>query len=321
MVNKKEAWVKVSLSVLNCNPHWTASLMSFFSCSQTWLVVWPFWEDEVIEKDQQGSGVLSFHFIFPSHSPATIFVFMKSGPMSQIPVNYKPLSPPASIPDDLAPGKRSRSSQGSSWKSPSVPSPAFCFETSRVLSQGFCSPWSPHLLASGRDAQMAEKYKKGALDQESRELWSNPSSILPELCDLDHMTVPFFFFFDAEAETQRFFFCFLFFFNFFYFIFWLRWVFVAAHRLSLVAVSGGYSSLRCVGFSLRWLLLLRSTGSRHAGFSRCGSRALEHRLSSYWRTGLAAPRMWDLPGPGLEPVSPALAGGFLTTAPPGKPPS
>ena len=26
--------------------------------------------------------------------------------------------------------------------------------------------------------------------------------------------------------------------------------------------------------------------------------------------------MWDLPGPGLEPVSPALAGGFLTTVPP-----
>ena len=29
--------------------------------------------------------------------------------------------------------------------------------------------------------------------------------------------------------------------------------------------------------------------------------------------------MWDLPGQGLEPVSPAMAGGFLTTAPPGKP--
>ena len=28
--------------------------------------------------------------------------------------------------------------------------------------------------------------------------------------------------------------------------------------------------------------------------------------------------MWDLPGPGLKPVSPALAGGFLTTVPPGK---
>ena len=28
--------------------------------------------------------------------------------------------------------------------------------------------------------------------------------------------------------------------------------------------------------------------------------------------------MWDLPGPGIKPVSPALAGGFLTTVPPGK---
>ena len=34
--------------------------------------------------------------------------------------------------------------------------------------------------------------------------------------------------------------------------------------------------------------------------------------------GLAALQMWDLPGPGLKPVSPALAGGFLTTVPPGK---
>ena len=28
--------------------------------------------------------------------------------------------------------------------------------------------------------------------------------------------------------------------------------------------------------------------------------------------------MWDLRGPGIELVSPALAGGFLTTEPPGK---
>ena len=41
--------------------------------------------------------------------------------------------------------------------------------------------------------------------------------------------------------------------------------------------------------------------------SNCGSRAQLLRS------------MWDLPRPGLEPVSPALAGGFLTTAPPGKP--
>ena len=41
--------------------------------------------------------------------------------------------------------------------------------------------------------------------------------------------------------------------------------------------------------------------------SSCGSRAQPLR------------GMWDLRGPGHEPVSPALAGGFLTTAPPGKP--
>ena len=28
--------------------------------------------------------------------------------------------------------------------------------------------------------------------------------------------------------------------------------------------------------------------------------------------------MWNLPGPGIEPVYPALAGGFLTTGPPVK---
>ena len=55
--------------------------------------------------------------------------------------------------------------------------------------------------------------------------------------------------------------------------FWLHWVFFAARGLSLVAASGGYSSLWCAGLSLRWLLLLRSTGSRRAGFSSCGTRS------------------------------------------------
>ena len=51
--------------------------------------------------------------------------------------------------------------------------------------------------------------------------------------------------------------------------------------LYLVVASWGHSVLRCVGFSLSWLLLLQSMGSRHMGFSRCGSWALEHQLSSY----------------------------------------
>ncbi|CAM9414348.1 unnamed protein product [Rangifer tarandus platyrhynchus] len=39
------------------------------------------------------------------------------------------------------------------------------------------------------------------------------------------------------------------------FVFWLCWVFVAAHRLLLVVVSRGCSSLQCMGFSLQWLLV------------------------------------------------------------------
>ena len=38
----------------------------------------------------------------------------------------------------------------------------------------------------------------------------------------------------------------------------------------------------------------------------------------YW-AGLPFPSPGDLPHPGIEPVSPALAGIFFTTQPPGKP--
>ena len=82
----------------------------------------------------------------------------------------------------------------------------------------------------------------------------------------------------GNHKSDLFFIIFLKFILFIYF--WLHWVFVAARGLSLVAASGGYSSLQCVGFSLWWLLLLRSSGFRPVGFSSCGSWALEHRLSS-----------------------------------------
>ena len=79
--------------------------------------------------------------------------------------------------------------------------------------------------------------------------------------------------------------------------FWLHWVLVAVCGLSLAAASGGYSSLCCTGFSLRWLLLLRSTGSRRTGFSSCGLRAQQLWLmgsraqaQQLRHTGLVAPR-------------------------------
>ena len=55
----------------------------------------------------------------------------------------------------------------------------------------------------------------------------------------------------------------------------------------------GYLSLWCTGFSVQW-----SVGSR------C--------------TGLVVRGIGNLPGPGIEPVSPELADGFLSTVPSGK---
>ena len=121
---------------------------------------------------------------------------------------------------------------------------------------------------------------------------------------------------------------FFYFYKFILFIyFWLHWVCVAAHGLSLVAASRGCSSLRCVGFSLRCPRCgARTLGARASivvarGLSSCGSWALERRLSSCGTQAQLLCGMWDLPGPGFEPMSPALAGRFLTTAPPGKSPS
>ena len=51
----------------------------------------------------------------------------------------------------------------------------------------------------------------------------------------------------------------------FFIYFWLCWVFVSVRGLSPVAASEGHSSSRCAGLSLSRPLLLRSTGSRHAG--------------------------------------------------------
>ena len=54
------------------------------------------------------------------------------------------------------------------------------------------------------------------------------------------------------------------------------------------------------------------------GFHSCGSRALE-QAQSFGRTWLLCD-MWNLPGLGIEPVSPAPAGGFLSTDHQGSPP-
>ena len=96
-------------------------------------------------------------------------------------------------------------------------------------------------------------------------------------------------------------------------------VFVASRGFLWLPQAGttlccGVWASHCGGFFC-W----QSLSSRRAGFSRCGSRAVERRLSIGGARAQLLHGMWDLPGPGLKPVSPALAGGFLTTEPPGKP--
>ena len=71
---------------------------------------------------------------------------------------------------------------------------------------------------------------------------------------VEKLVLPFFFFFLIYITL------------FIYFYFWPCWVFGAVLWLSLVPASGGYSLLRCVGFSLRWLLF-------------CGAQALGARAS------------------------------------------
>ena len=58
----------------------------------------------------------------------------------------------------------------------------------------------------------------------------------------------------------------------------------------------------------------------HAGFSNCSMWALEQGLHGCGAQASLLYDMWNLPrpGPGIGPMSPALAGRFLSTASPGK---
>ena len=94
-------------------------------------------------------------------------------------------------------------------------------------------------------------------------------------------------------------------------VFLLCRVFSALRGLSLVAGSGGYSSLQYT--------------ASHCGFSCCRAQALGWAsvvaacglsVCGMWAQLLHG--MWDLPRLGMEPMSPAWTGGFLSTMPPWK---
>ena len=86
--------------------------------------------------------------------------------------------------------------------------------------------------------------------------------------------------------------------------------------------SCGVRASRCSGFPCCWAQGPGEGASvvMAGGLGRCGSRAPEHRLSSRGARAELLPSTWDLlPRPGITPMSPALADGFFTPEPPGKP--
>ena len=108
----------------------------------------------------------------------------------------------------------------------------------------------------------------------------------------------------SESPSHSFF---LFF--FFFFFFWLCWVFVSVQGLFSSRGKQGPLFIAARGP----LTIVASLVAEH--------RLQTHRLSSCGSQAQLLCDMWDLPRPGLEPVSLALAGRFSTTVPPGKPPT
>ena len=91
-------------------------------------------------------------------------------------------------------------------------------------------------------------------------------------------------------------------------------------------MSGGYALVAVHGLLISVASLVVKHGLQGVWASvvvarelnSCGSRTLEHRLSSCG-TGLGAPWHVDLPRSGIELMSSVLAGRFFTTEPPREP--
>ena len=90
------------------------------------------------------------------------------------------------------------------------------------------------------------------------------------------------------------------------------WLFSGCSEWGATLRCGAWAS-HCSGFSCCGARALGSWASVVVAhrLSSCGSRALEHSLNSCGTRAEFLRGMWDLPGAGLAPVSPALTGGFF----------
>ena len=95
--------------------------------------------------------------------------------------------------------------------------------------------------------------------------------------------------------------------NYVFTCFWLCWVFTAMWAFSGRRERELLSSCRAQAFHCGGSSCCQAWALGHAGFSSCGAQAKLLR------------GMRDHPGPGTDPVSPELQGGFLATGPPRNP--
>ena len=111
------------------------------------------------------------------------------------------------------------------------------------------------------------------------------------------------------------------------YLFMLNWVFTTGFSLvaeskdhSLVAMCRLLTAMASLVVEHRLQGMQTLAVAAH-GLSSCSSQALEQGFSNCSTWAQLFHGMWDTPGPGIESASPALAGGFFTTEPPGKPKS
>ena len=86
--------------------------------------------------------------------------------------------------------------------------------------------------------------------------------------------------------------------------------------LSLVVASRGCSLVVVCGLLIAVASFVAEQGVSALRLNTWSSLALENRLSSRGTQASLFHSMWDLPGPGIEPVSLALQDRFLTTGSP-----
>ena len=136
----------------------------------------------------------------------------------------------------------------------------------RRASSSNCCPFSPgpRMYAYGAESSLLTyRLAVRSRDALAMRAWSRTIKWSPGYLNRANLT-------DSQIHDDR---CWLFYYYYYYLIFIYFLGLHCCARAPLVAASGGYSSLWCVGFSLWWLLLLQNMGSRHASFSSCGMRA------------------------------------------------